>query len=208
MLPKRKKIGLVFLGLFCLLGVLLLRNIYLIGHYGVFLNKPVSLMKKGTYEFNYRQLFGGGYSVWLYIQSTQKWSQRQSQEEGTKIRLAILDSLTFKLEVRLYQNNHEIKHEIISYPREKWAAFLEEGPLFQLLMYYTTNQKPEDFKLVLNVLEPETSPFYKDARIQVYPSMSKNGIYFSYLAILSGIGMVISGSVALFSLCSGKTTPK
>jgi len=208
MLPKRKKIGLVFLGLFCLLGVLFLRNIYLMYHYGVFLNKPVSLMKKGTYKFDYRQLFGGDYAVRLYMRSTQKWSQRQPQEEGTKIRLAILDSLTFKLEARLYQNNHEIKHEIISYPRKKLEVFLEEGPLFQLLTYYTTNQKPEDFKLILNVLEPETSPFYKDARIRVDFTMSKSGISFYSFAILSGIGMIISGSVALFSLCSGKTTPK
>ena len=158
-LPQMRTREYVFLVLFFVFAVLLAHNTYMLYHWGIFLEKPVSLLKKGTSEFVYRQPSEASYDVCLFVHSTQKWSKRQP-EEATKIRLAVLNSLTFKMVAKVYQGDHVVAQRTVDLPRDNLLVYDENGPYFKLVGYdLPGGPQSKDIRLVLNVLEPETGRF-------------------------------------------------
>lgn len=141
----------------------------------------IDLKEKGKkYNFLYSHYFPCTYEFRLYIDTPPI-----DYEKGVTQDL-ILNSLSFKLKLNIYNKNRIIIDKIIN---NKGIDPLSDRPYFYLMertsvvsvlrsdssdsyaevcfWYFQNPGEPKEYRMSLEILEPETSKFYENAKIEV-----------------------------------------
>jgi len=156
------------------------------------LNLPVSLkFKYKQYEFQYSHKYEGKYGGTLYVRPRQ-WTVKASE------------ILSFKVLAKIEKNGETIVSKIIT-PEDIFAYGSEL--IFIIPDYQYTKADPKNYKLILSVLEPETSSLYTSSRIEIgnsqYGCGGAEALGANY-SLMGGIVFAIFASICL--VISSKNT--
>ncbi len=197
----------IITGLFILLYFQNIRNE---ANYFGELKQPIFLKTHGMQEMDYHYK-KGKLSCLFHVFTNKKWATTSKNSQGWIIPKAFpgsLDSLTFEIKTALYHDGKLLEEKMITpkslqyYSDDSLSATIFE---YRLEDFNLKSNEPYDFKLVADVAQIETSPWYKksDLILSRRASGDKSGLLFFYVWFFSKVGMFIFGILAFILLVNG-----